>query len=96
MNYTSSQRKTHVLMKTSRIFVVSACVVLCTASVPLRSQTFTVLHHFSLTSGYPYTNWDGADLYHAGVALSGETLFGRTYAGGTNANGTVFSLSRLF
>jgi len=47
---------------------------------------FTILHTFA---GYP---GDGANP-HAGLVLSGNTLYGTTQYGGSSSNGTVFSLS---
>src|SRR5690242_8406545 len=56
------------------------------------AQTFTTLHSFAITRqnslGF-YTNADGANP-HAGLILSGNTLYGTAYLGGGTANGTVF------
>jgi len=59
----------------------------------LTAQTITVLHTFSQAPNWPLTNWDGAQPYHTGLALSGSTLYGTTYYGGTNASGTLFSVN---
>src|SRR5437660_10846557 len=57
------------------------------------AQTFTTLHSFTVTSGYPdYTNSDGANPY-AELILSGNTLYGTTQAGGSSGNGKVFAIN---
>jgi len=54
---------------------------------------FTNLYSFTATSGtYPYDNSDGSRP-HAGLILSGNTLYGTAGHGGNSGNGTVFSLS---
>src|SRR5437867_2040310 len=55
------------------------------------AQTFTPLHNFTTTSGYPdYTDSDGANPF-AGLILSGSTLYGTASQGGTSGIGTVFA-----
>ena len=60
--------------------------------VTTNGTVFTVLHHFTATSGPSNTNSDGANPY-AGLILSGNTLYGTAQNGGPSGNGTVFSLS---
>jgi len=48
----------------------------------LTAQTFETLHTF--------TGGDGANP-HAGVVLSGKTLYGTTEAGGSSGSGTIFA-----
>jgi uncharacterized repeat protein (TIGR03803 family) len=55
---------------------------------------FTNLYSFtasSTNSSGVYTNSDGANP-HAGLVLSGDTLYGTASGGGTNGNGTVFAV----
>src|ERR1700722_18234323 len=54
-------------------------------------QTFTTLYSFSSTSGNFPTNSDGANP-HAGLILSGNTLYGAAYRGGSSGYGTVFAV----
>jgi uncharacterized repeat protein (TIGR03803 family) len=51
---------------------------------------FTTLHSFSAVSNN--TNHDGANP-HAGLVLSGNTLYGTAYDGGTNGSGAVFAIN---
>ena len=53
---------------------------------------FTVLKGFSALEGGMRTNWDGANP-HAGLVLSGNTLYGTAILGGTSGSGTVFKLN---
>jgi uncharacterized repeat protein (TIGR03803 family) len=53
---------------------------------------FTTLHSFTATSGSLYTNSDGANP-HAGLILSGSTLYGTALQGGSSGNGTVFAVN---
>ena len=54
---------------------------------------FTNLHNFTATSVLsPNTNSDGANP-HAGLILSGNTLYGTASGGGTNGSGTVFAVN---
>ena len=54
---------------------------------------FTNLHSFTAPRCcHRYRNSDGANP-HAGLILSGNTLYGTAYDGGSSGNGTVFSLS---
>jgi uncharacterized repeat protein (TIGR01451 family) len=55
---------------------------------------FTNLYSFSAIPPYPgpYINSDGAEP-HAGLILSGNTLYGTTDYGGTNGSGTVFAIN---
>jgi uncharacterized repeat protein (TIGR03803 family) len=61
-------------------------------AVSTNGSVFTILHHFTATSGSMLTNADGASP-NAGVILSGGTLMGTTYSGGANGNGTVFAVN---
>jgi uncharacterized repeat protein (TIGR03803 family) len=54
--------------------------------------SFTVLHGFTATSPYPFTNNDGAQPL-AGLTLSGNTLYGTTEIGGSGGSGTVFRVN---
>ncbi len=58
--------------------------------VNIDGSDFTNLHSFTALSND--TNNDGADL-HAGLVLSGNTLYGTTYQGGSAGGGTVFRLN---
>ncbi len=51
---------------------------------------FTVLHTFTALNNS--TNSDGADP-HAGLILSGNTLYGTALGGGRSGNGTVFAIN---
>ena len=66
------------------------------SGVVFRIQTngtaFTVIKSFSLVEVARGTNTDGATP-HAGLVLSGSTLYGTTMNGGSGGSGTVFSLS---
>jgi len=53
---------------------------------------FTVIKSFPLVEAAKGTNTDGATP-HAGLVLSGSTLYGTTMNGGSGGSGTVFSLS---
>ena len=53
---------------------------------------FTNLHNFTITSGSPGTNSDGAQPYES-LILSGSTLYGMTLAGGNAGNGVVFRIN---
>jgi uncharacterized repeat protein (TIGR03803 family) len=53
---------------------------------------FTVLHTFSVGTGFPPNNSDGA-YPGGGLIVSGNTLYGVASEGGTNTYGTVFALS---
>src|SRR5207244_1088636 len=55
---------------------------------------FTTLHSFRAASGtYPYyTNSDGA-FPHAGLILSGNTLYGTAVQGGSSGTGTLFKVN---
>jgi uncharacterized repeat protein (TIGR03803 family) len=53
---------------------------------------FGVLHHFTAMSGASATNNDGARP-HAGLILSGGTLYGTASLGGTSGNGTLFRIN---
>jgi uncharacterized repeat protein (TIGR03803 family) len=54
---------------------------------------FTTLHSFTATSGSPpYANSDGA-YPHAGLILSGNTLYGTAAFGGSSGSGTVFAVN---
>jgi uncharacterized repeat protein (TIGR03803 family) len=54
---------------------------------------FTNLYSFTARSGASSgTNSDGA-VPHAGLILSGNTLFGETYFGGSSSDGTVFAVN---
>ncbi len=59
------------------------------------AQTFTVLHSFTAShtnaSGF-YTNSDGANP-HAGLIVSGNTLYGMAEGGGSSGAGTLFAVS---
>jgi len=58
---------------------------------------FAILHSFGQLSGSNgpavlATNWDGANP-HAGLVLSGDTLYGTAPAGGSSGFGTLFALN---
>jgi uncharacterized repeat protein (TIGR03803 family) len=54
---------------------------------------FTTLHSFTATPSSPaWTNSDGA-LPHAGLILSGSTLYGTAVFGGSSGHGTVFKVN---
>jgi uncharacterized repeat protein (TIGR03803 family) len=53
---------------------------------------FRMLYNFTAAPPFSYTNSDGADP-HAGLILSGNTLYGTTLSGGSAGSGTVFSLN---
>src|SRR5262249_4137632 len=64
------------------------------------AQIFTTLHSFTATKydsdtnstvNESYTNWDGA-MPHAGLILSGTTLYWTASGGGSSGSGTVFAL----
>ena len=56
------------------------------------AQSFTTLYSFTTTGfSIPYTNSDGAQP-HAGLILSGETLYGTGYFGGSGPFGVVFAV----
>jgi uncharacterized repeat protein (TIGR03803 family) len=61
-------------------------------SVQTNGTAFTIIKSFSMVDVSTGTNTDGATP-HAGLVLSGSTLFGTTMNGGGGGNGTVFSLS---
>jgi uncharacterized repeat protein (TIGR03803 family) len=61
--------------------------------VNTRGKGFAVLHGFMpLSPSAPFTNSDGA-FPHAGLLLSGHTLYGTTPEGGAAACGTIFKVS---
>jgi len=53
---------------------------------------FAELHNFTARSGLNQTNSDGANP-HAGLILSGNTLYGTAAGGGSSGNGTVFAIN---
>jgi uncharacterized repeat protein (TIGR03803 family) len=53
---------------------------------------FTNLHTFTATSGYYYTNSDGA-YPCGGLILSGNTLYGPADGGGSSGSGTIFAVN---
>src|SRR5258708_27820732 len=59
------------------------------------AQSFTTLHSFTAShtnaSGF-YTNSDGANP-HAGLIVSGNTLYGMAEGGGSSGAGTLFAVS---
>jgi uncharacterized repeat protein (TIGR03803 family) len=61
-------------------------------SLSTNGTNFTVLHTFSLGTGFPPNNSDGA-FPGGALILSGNTLYGVASEGGTNTYGTVFSLN---
>jgi uncharacterized repeat protein (TIGR03803 family) len=52
---------------------------------------FTNLHAF--TNPYPYTTNSDGTHPHAGLILSGNTLYGTAYGGGSSGGGTVFAVN---
>src|SRR5438552_1372277 len=61
-------------------------------SLSTNGTGFTNLHSFTAPSGTAATNSDGADP-HAGLILSGHTLFGTASYGGSGGTGTVFAVN---
>jgi uncharacterized repeat protein (TIGR03803 family) len=67
-------------------------------AVNTNGMCFTNVHSFTVTSGgnesepFTGTNSDGANP-HAGLILSGNTLYGTAAAGGSSGFGTVFAVS---
>ncbi len=63
-------------------------------SVQTNGTSYTALHHFTLSPGFPFTstNPDGINPL-GGLVVSGNTLFGKTTSGGTNASGVIFALN---
>src|SRR5262249_38792495 len=53
---------------------------------------FTVLYHFTATTGLSQSNSDGANPV-AGLILSGNSLYGTTFQGGSWGAGTVFRIN---
>jgi uncharacterized repeat protein (TIGR03803 family) len=58
----------------------------------LEAQTYTSVYGFSLYSGFPPANADGA-LPYGGVVVSGNVIYGTTFEGGTNGEGTIFAVN---
>ncbi len=62
-------------------------------STSVGAVTFTNLHNFTATSGFPSnTNADGANPY-ASLVVSGNVLYGAAYQGGSTNDGTLFRLN---
>jgi len=61
-------------------------------SAQTTTTSFLDLYAFTLTSGQPGTNDDGA-YPAAGLILSGNTLFGTTTVGGSAGYGTIFQVN---
>ncbi|HEY3915901.1 MAG TPA: choice-of-anchor tandem repeat GloVer-containing protein [Verrucomicrobiae bacterium] len=78
--------KTATTKKTFALFIAVIGLNLANKSA---AQILTVLHEFTTLSDI--ANTDGANP-HAGVILSGGTLYGTTSAGGTGGCGAVFAV----
>ena len=61
-------------------------------SMDVNGSNFMVLHTFSMESGSPSTNDDGAAV-DCGLLISGSTLYGAAQYGGRGGWGIIFSLS---
>ena len=73
--------------------IIQRVLLLSVLLLPILSpaQTYQDIYGFSLYSGFPGANSDGA-LPYCALALSGNTLYGTTYEGGTNGTGAIFSV----
>jgi uncharacterized repeat protein (TIGR03803 family) len=73
---------------------LSRILLFCTVLLPAltNAQSYSDLYTFSLYSGFPPTNTDGALPYCAPV-VSGDMIYGTTWEGGTNGIGVIFSVN---
>jgi uncharacterized repeat protein (TIGR03803 family) len=80
-------------MKTciNKSFVLTVAAIGYLLVGQVTAQTFTTLHSFTPMDNN-YANSDGANP-HAGLLLSGNTLYGTAYNGGSFGNGTVFAMN---
>ena len=81
--------KTFIRRKRSELSVLIAGLFLMVAGT-VTAQTLTTLYNFTATVSN--TNNDGAEP-HAGLILSGNTLYGTAQSGGISGSGTVFAVS---
>ncbi|MGH9350809.1 MAG: choice-of-anchor tandem repeat GloVer-containing protein [Terriglobia bacterium] len=73
-----------------RYFILSI-LILGTGACAIQAQTYTNLYSFSLYSGYPPANTDGA-LPQGGLVITNGIVYGTTDEGGSNGVGTVFAV----
>ena len=66
-------------------------LMLGTAACTVPAQTYTDLYGFSIYSGFPPANSDGA-LPQGSLVITNGILYGTTYEGGSNGVGTVFAV----
>jgi len=57
-----------------------------------QAQTYSDIYGFSLYSGYPPSNYDGA-IPECALVVSNNVLYGTTWEGGTNGVGGIFSVA---
>nr|UXE45792.1 hypothetical protein Hi04_10k_c5218_00005 [uncultured bacterium] len=93
MNDLNRSRNLGVPLRARCFFAVVMLGVLLARSAP--AQTLQTLHSFTAGSLFsiqgPITNSDGASP-HAGLILSGNTLYGTASAGGEGGAGTLFAV----